>query len=56
MDILTLIEAAAYLKVKPGTLREWAAEDKVPAYKMGSHWRFNREKLDKWLDLQRNGA
>lgn len=48
-DILTLDEAAAYLRVHPRTLRTKASEGEVPAAKIGRVWRFHREQLERWL-------
>ncbi len=48
-DVLTLDEAAAYLRVHPRTLRLKASEGKVPAAKVGKMWRFHRGQLERWL-------
>jgi len=49
-DWLTPAEAAAYYKVKPGSLLNWVRQGRVPAYKMSGTkrhiWRFRREDLD----------
>lgn len=50
MDILTTEEAAAYLKVKPLTVREWAREGKIEAKKVGKQWRFSKRLLLKWVE------
>lgn len=43
-------EAAAYLKVKPRTLLQWAREKKIPAHRLSGlqrHvWRFLKSELD----------
>jgi len=55
---LTAQEAAAYLKVKPRTLLEWAKTGKVPAHKLSgtlrSTWRFLRSELDAALNAATN--
>lgn len=48
-EILTLDEAAAYLRVHPRTLRTRASEGEVPAAKIGRVWRFHRDQLERWL-------
>lgn len=48
-DVLTLDEAAAYLRVHPRTLRTKASEGEVPAAKVGRAWRFHREQLERWI-------
>lgn len=46
---LTPTEAAAYLKVALGTLRNWTSARYVPFAKRGRVVRYDREALDKWL-------
>ncbi len=48
-DVLTLDEAAAYLRVHPRTLRMKASEGEVPGAKIGRVWRFHREQLERWI-------
>jgi len=48
-DIMTLDEAAEYLRVHPRTLRMKASEGKIPGAKIGRVWRFHREQLESWL-------
>lgn len=48
-DILTLDEAAQYLRVHPRTLRVKASEGKIPGAKIGRVWRFHRQQLESWL-------
>ena len=47
--ILTIGELSAYLKISKSTLYKLAQEGKVPAKKVGRHWRFHREGIDRWL-------
>lgn len=43
-------EAAAYLGVKPGTIRDWIRKGKgIPAHKIGEQWKFKCSDLDKWV-------
>ena len=48
-DILTLDEAAAYLRVHPRTLRLKASKGVIPGAKIGKVWRFHRKQLEEWL-------
>ncbi len=48
-DIMTLDEAAEYLRVHPRTLRMKASEGKIPGAKIGRVWRFHRQQLESWL-------
>ena len=48
-DVLTLPEAAAYLRVSEKVLAEVAAAGNVPAREIGGEWRFSRTALEYWL-------
>ena len=48
-DVLTLDEAAAYLRVHPRTLRTKAGKGQIPGAKIGKVWRFHRRQLEEWL-------
>lgn len=48
-DVLTIDDLSAYLKVSKSTLYKLAQDGKVPGQKVGRHWRFHRETIDKWL-------
>ena len=50
IDIMTLEEVAAYLRLKPQTIYTWAQEKKIPAAKLGKEWRFRRSVIDKWFN------
>ncbi len=47
--VLTLAEAARYLRVKESDLGEMAERNEVPAQKIAQEWRFLREALEYWL-------
>ena len=48
-EIMTMDELAEYLKISKSTLYKLAQEGKLPAQKVGRHWRFHREAVDEWL-------
>jgi excisionase family DNA binding protein len=48
-DVLTVIEAAALLRVHPVTLRKKATAWGVPHRRLGSEWRFSRMVLTAWM-------
>ena len=52
-DVLTIEELPAYLKVPKSTLYKLVREGKVPSQKVGRHWRFRKETIDRWLDETR---
>lgn len=51
-DILTLQEAADFLKVGRGAMSKMVNEGKIPGKKVGREWRFSRQVLLKWLESQ----
>jgi excisionase family DNA binding protein len=48
--VFTIDELAVYLKLPKRTLYKLAQEGSVPGNKVGRHWRFRRETIDRWLD------
>ncbi|MBI3321504.1 MAG: helix-turn-helix domain-containing protein [Candidatus Omnitrophica bacterium] len=51
-DILTLQELHGYLKIPKPTLYVLAQSGRIPAAKVGKHWRFRRAEIDQWLKAQ----
>jgi excisionase family DNA binding protein len=49
-SVLTIDELAEYLKIPKSTLYKLAQEGKVPGQKVGRHWRFRKETIDRWLE------
>lgn len=47
--ILTLEEAARYLRVAPVTLYRKVRRGEVPAARLGKSWRFHRDQLEEWI-------
>jgi excisionase family DNA binding protein len=41
-------EVATYLRVHPSTIYRLLRRGELPAFKMGSDWRFNLETIDQW--------
>jgi excisionase family DNA binding protein len=50
---LRLEELAEYLKLGRTKLYQMAQEGELPASKVGSQWRFDREEIDDWVRAQR---
>ena len=48
-DVLTLAEAAAYLRVSEPAVAQLVADQAIPARKIGGEWRFLKRALDDWL-------
>ena len=47
---LTVKEVAQYLKLSTDLIYKLAQQGRIPASKVGSAWRFKREKIDRWMD------
>ncbi len=45
---MTIEQAAAYLQLSRETLYKYAQSSRVPAVKVGRHWRFSRNALGAW--------
>jgi excisionase family DNA binding protein len=51
-EILTVKELADYLKIAEKTAYRFVAEGKIPAFKVGSAWRFKKDAIDAWIKSQ----
>ena len=47
--VLTVRELAGYLRVHQSTVYRLVRERKLPAFRVGADWRFNREELERWM-------
>lgn len=48
-EILTAKEVADYLNLHPLTVHKYAREGKIPAFKIGTDWRFHRKYIERWI-------
>jgi excisionase family DNA binding protein len=46
--VMTVREVSAYLKVNPSTVYRLLKRNRIPAFHVGSDWRFNVEVIDRW--------
>ena len=46
--VMTVKEVSAYLKVHPSTIYRQLKSGRLPAFRVGSDWRFNVESIDRW--------
>jgi excisionase family DNA binding protein len=47
---MTIEEASKYLRIPLSSLYKLAQDGKIPCQKVGRHWRFRKETIDRWLD------
>lgn len=48
-NLLTTEQLAQYLRVDKFTIYRLVARKKIPAFRVGSQWRFKRAMIDAWL-------
>ena len=49
LRIMTTKDVAKYLKLHEVTIISHAAKGSIPAIKIGSRWRFDKQAIDKWI-------
>jgi excisionase family DNA binding protein len=49
-NILTIREVADLLKINEKTVYKLAADAKIPGFKVGGSWRFDRTTISKWIE------
>lgn len=50
--VFTIPDLAKYLEMKPPTVEKYARKGVLPGFKIGPHWRFRKETIDRWLKNQ----
>ncbi len=51
-NILTVSELAEYLKLSRAKVYQMAQRGELPGTKLGTHWRFRKDLIDRWLEEQ----
>ena len=54
-SLMDIKQAAAYLKMNKMTVYKLARDQRIPAFKIASEWRFKKEIIDQWLLSQLKG-
>ena len=54
--VLTVQEVSAYLRVHPSTIYRMLKKNQLPAFRVGSDWRFTVEAIDKWRSEVESGS
>ena len=49
-EIMTVEQAAEFLHCHPKTVYRMVKAGQIPAFKLGSDWRFRRDVLDRWIE------
>jgi excisionase family DNA binding protein len=48
IKVMNVREVSAYLRVHPSTIYRLLKHKQIPAFHIGSDWRFNIETIDNW--------
>lgn len=48
LKVMTVREVSAYLHVHSSTIYRLLRRHQIPAFRVGSDWRFNIEDVDRW--------
>ena len=54
--VMTVRDVSAYLRVHPSTIYRMLKHHQIPAFHVGSDWRFNIEAIDSWRLEQELGG
>ena len=52
---MTVKDVAYYLQLSTDQIYHLAQEGRIPVSKVGSRWRFKRERIDRWMEEQEVG-
>lgn len=47
-EVMTLEEVAEHLRCHPSTIYRLLKKGAIPAFKLGSDWRFNKDSIEAW--------
>ena len=53
-NLLTTEQVAQYLKIDKFTVYRLVTQKKIPAFKVGTQWRFKRSMVEAWLESNMN--
>jgi excisionase family DNA binding protein len=54
--VLTVQEVSSYLRVHPSTIYRMLKKNQLPAFRVGSDWRFTVDAIDRWRASVELGA
>jgi excisionase family DNA binding protein len=47
-SVMTVAELSTYLRIHRSTIYRLLKQGRLPAFRIGSDWRFNKEAIDAW--------
>jgi len=54
--VMTVQDVSAYLRIHPSSVYRLLKRNQLPAFRVGSDWRFNVEAIDRWRSQMEAGA
>ena len=54
--VLTVQDVSSYLRVHPSTIYRMLKKNQLPAFRVGSDWRFTVEAIDRWRATVETGV
>lgn len=51
-EFLTAEEVAEYLRLPLSTVYKLVQDKRLPGFKVGRHWRFRKDSIEKWINDQ----
>jgi excisionase family DNA binding protein len=54
--VMTVQDVSVYLRVHTSTVYRLLKRNELPAFRVGSDWRFNVEAIDRWRSQMESGA
>jgi excisionase family DNA binding protein len=55
-EVLTVKEVSELLQVHSSTLLKLVRQGKIPAFRIGTDWRFRKEGIERWMIEQTTGG
>ena len=49
-EIMTIKQVAEYLKVSPRSIYKLVKDGSIPTFRIMNMWRFERSKIDQWIN------
>jgi excisionase family DNA binding protein len=51
-ELLTIKEIGDLLRLHPSTIYKLTKKGKIPSFRVGSEWRFQRDQIERWMAEQ----
>lgn len=55
-QVMTIKQVAEYLQVTQKTIYELTWKGELPGFKVGKAWRFKKEDIDRWIEMNKENS